>query len=78
MIYFFNTKVIVTLEKQTSKKPQMTKFYFWASQRTKVITHVSKLIYEEELLDLLILAFPHSGNTCLQLDIFPLSKLLLW
>lgn len=56
----------------------MTKFYFWASQRTKVITHVSKLIYEEELLDLLILAFPHSGNICLQLDIFPLSKLLLW
>lgn len=50
---------------------------FWASQRKKVVTIASKLIYEDKLLDLLAFAFPNSGITYLQSDIFPFSKLLI-
>lgn len=77
MTYFLNKKQQLRWKKQT-KNPPNDQILCLASQRTKVVTNVAKLIYEDELMDLLTLVFPHRGNICLQLDIFPLSKLLVW
>jgi len=61
----------------TKKKKKRT-ISILASPRKQVATIVSKLIYEDALLDLLVFAFPHSGIIYLQSDIFPFSKLLIW